>query len=55
MLQFRVYADEACSHLSMIPFFYCYIDGFANCKRTGTVAEEPLTHANWRGSGPRPG
>ncbi|VUC27695.1 unnamed protein product [Clonostachys rosea] len=30
MLQFRVYADEACSHLSMVFFFYCCIDGFAN-------------------------
>lgn len=55
MLQFRVYADEACSHLSMIFHFYCCIDGIPNCKRAGTVAEEPLPHANYRGSGPRLG
>jgi hypothetical protein len=35
MLQFRVYADEDCFHLSMIIFFYCCIDNLANCKTSG--------------------
>ena len=39
MLQFRVYSDETCSHLSMIAFFFCTIDSLENGKRIAPVVE----------------